>query len=254
MADTGRHFKLNDFMANIRSKGILRTNRYEMTISFNGEPLRKIIKSSLGLDGHEKLMSLRCDAVQLPGMTFATVDGFLRFGYGAPETIPYAAVFDQLSASFIVDANSRVHMFFYHWVNFISNFRTKGQNQLNTVTLPQTGSKPYELSYRNDYAAQIEIKVFDESTDKWSLKATAYNAFPKGMPQSDLSYSADNEMMKLTIPFAYSDYTIDYNYLPARETTADATKTSVSEAIATGSTDTFASSPAIPLNIPTTNT
>ena len=220
MADKGRYFKINDFIANIQSKGVLKTNRYEVYINIPGQsPLNKIIKNLTGLNNYEQLLSLRCDTVQMPGMALATIDGFLRYGYGAPETVPYAAIMDSLSASFIIDTNSRIHMFFYHWVNFITNYRVEGQKDVTAAWNLIGGSRPYELSYRTDYAATMEITVFDDATNEWTIKTTAYNVYPKAIPQVDLSYSAENELMKLTIPFAYSDYKVEYNYQMSRENT-----------------------------------
>lgn len=218
--DKGRYFKLSSFMSNIRKYGVLKTNRFEMAILSLGKAnswISRTDKVNLGniTRGNGKLLTLRCESVQLPGMSFATVDGFLRFGYGASETIPYSPVFDQFTATFLVDSGSLVHQYFYAWTNYIVNYLAEGQSNLGD-TNSMTNARPYELAYRDDYTATIQIKVYDESTDEYTMDFTAFNAYPKSLPSVDLSYASNDELLKLTIPFSFTDFSVNYNPLPKR--------------------------------------
>ena len=197
--------KLNDFMASISTKGVLKATRYIVT--FNPPTY---VKNIAGMVGTETL-SVRCDSVQFPGASLTTIDGPPRYGYGPIESVPYNITMDDITCSFIVDAGSEIHKFFYTWVSSIVNFQGKGGKSLSQANGAVPGFAAYEVGYKDNYTTDLTIAVYD-STDKKVMEAKAYRAYPKLLPSVDLNWGATDEIVKLVIPFTYVDF--DVNYFP----------------------------------------
>lgn len=205
-------FKIDNFKSEINTYGVLRNNRY--VVDFTPPEYLKGQYSSLDR------IELRCEAAQLPGMQFATIDGPPRLGYGPIESTPYGVTFEDLSLTFVVDKDSYVHKFFYDWVNCIVNYNNAGAITPQGATRgPISGMKTYEVGYRSKFSTSVNIIVYDGvakpgDTETSVLTATAYNAYPKALPSVDLNWQPTDEVVKLTIPFSYTDYNILYNKLP----------------------------------------
>jgi hypothetical protein len=144
-------------------------------------------------------------------VSLASADGPPRLGYGPIEKHPYNAIFEDISLTLIVDANSRIHKMLYSWVNFIVNFRSsKG---LTTAGGTTNSSAAYEVGYRDRYAVEMNIEVYKDSgqnTHDKSMTYTLYNAFPMGFPSNGLNWN-EGDILRLNIPFAYTDYSVEYH-------------------------------------------
>jgi hypothetical protein len=161
-------------------------------------------------------ISLRCESVQMPGMSFATIDGPPRFGYGPIEAIPYGTIFDDVSCSFIVDARGDIHRFFYRWVNTIVNFHSRGQSQIKDAKGVVSKMRTFEVGYKDQFCTDIQITVYDgveggpSTGGNRIMTATLYRAFPKLLPSFDLNWGTNDDIVRLTIPFAYTDFEVEY--------------------------------------------
>jgi hypothetical protein len=220
---------LNDFVTSINNDGFLKSNKYLATIAFSGAG--HYMRNRAGADSKAEadIFTIRCDSVQLPGVSFASADGPPRFGYGPQEKRPYAVMFDEIMLSFIVDNKSRVHRMMYDWMNCIVNYHGKGGADLSSQSGPSSSSQAsaYEVGYRDRYSATLQIEIYApgnlvedkrayppgniNGTEK-SMVFTAYNAFPMAMPSNTLDWEL-HEPVKLNIPFAYSDYDVKYKRL-----------------------------------------
>lgn len=212
---------LTDFMSSINNDGILKSNKHLVTLSFNSIGVNTAQHymasrnySGVDINKEKDLFSLRCDAVQLPGVYLASADGPPRLGYGPMERRPYGVNFEDLVLTFLVDAKSRVHRMMYDWVNCIVNFQAKGGNDLSTRSSPAGGHAAYEVGYHDNYAATIDITVYQQGStvDGEKLKAmklTCYNAFPMAFPSTAMNWEV-HEPIRINIPFAYTDYSIKY--------------------------------------------
>lgn len=205
-------FNISNFRSEIGENGVLRNNRYLVTF-VAPKYLRDGTRSRTSTDS----ITLRCETAQLPGMQFATIDGPPRLGYGPIESTPYGVTFEDLSLTFIVDKNSYVHKFFYDWVNCIVNYNNEGRVTPAGNRGPVQGMKTYEVGYRADFSTNINITVYDGIRNTQTkeegpvLTATAYNAYPKALPSVDLTWQPTDEVVKLTIPFSYTDYNITHH-------------------------------------------
>lgn len=220
-------FKIGDFISEIGSSGVLRTNRYLATFSAP-EYLRlegrrtsaaQLDANGTGAGVLERL-ALRCESVQMPGMSFATIDGPPRPGYGPIEAVPYNTIFDDVTLTFVVDARSDVHRFFYKWMNSVVNFNSKGQSKLRDADGPVVGMKTFEVGYKDKYVTDITIEVYDSSTGSDAgakvMTAKMYRAFPKVLPSFDLSWGSSDDVVRLSIPFTYTDFDVEYHNQPKK--------------------------------------
>jgi hypothetical protein len=201
-------FKIRDFTASINTNGVLKNNKYIASVTL---PTGHYLSSELN-PGDNVLFSIRCDSVQLPGVSIASADGPPRLGYGPIEKHPYNANFEDIALTFIVDANSRVHRMLHKWVNVIVNF----EHSKGTIAGNETGgtmrSSAYEVGYRDKYAAQLQIDVYrdtGESNHEKTMTYKIYNAFPMAFPSTALNWN-EGDILRINIPFAYTDYTVEY--------------------------------------------
>lgn len=188
---------IKEFRSEIGTGGVLRTNRF--MVSFASP-------RSLGSNRSTKNISLRCETVQWPGVSFSTMDAPSRFGYGASEVIPFAPIFQDVQCTFIVDKNSNLHKYFFDWMNAVMNLESRGQSNY--------GGGAYELGYKKDYTTDINIDVYRETGDV-AMTATLFKAFPRSLPSFDLNWASNDEALKLNVEFTYTDFFIDY-HLPTK--------------------------------------
>jgi hypothetical protein len=198
-------FEINKFRSEINTGGVLKTNRF--IVEF-------IPPASVGGANQVKqdMLSFRCESVQWPGLSLMTLDTPPRAGYGATELIPYAPIFEDVTLNFIVDKNAKTHKFFFDWMNSIVNLRSEGQTRLN-VGANQTSA--FEVGYKNNYTTSLNITMFRETgtskdANHAAMTATLYRAFPKTLPSFELNWGSENEVLKLPVQFAYSDFYIRY--------------------------------------------
>lgn len=198
-------FSINDFKASINTRGILRSNKY--LVSFK---IPEYLQGRYTTDD-QRLISIRCESVSLPGFSFLSADGPPRYGYGPVEKNPYVPGFDGLSLTFILDSKNRIYELFYDWTMSIVNYDGRGGTNMRNGT----SWKPYEVGYKSLYQTDLNISVYDGNKSETStsesgnlvMNAKVYAAFPMGIPSNPLSWES-TDAMKLTIPFAYTDFRI----------------------------------------------
>jgi len=166
-------FAISKFRSEIDTGGVLRTNKF--IVEF-------VPPASIGGANQSKqdMLSLRCESVQWPGVSFMTLDSPPRAGYGATELIPYAPIFEDVTLNFRIEKNAKTHKFFFDWMNSIINLRSEGQTNLKG----SEGKSPaFEVGYKNNYVTNLNITMFRETgTSKAdnhaAMTATLYRAFP----------------------------------------------------------------------------
>jgi hypothetical protein len=196
-------FDIKQFRSEINTNGILLPTKF--IVQFQNLP--KKLKESH--PSYEK-MSLRCEQILWPGVSFSTMDSPARAGYGATELIPFAPMFEEISMTFIVDEHAKVHKFFFDWMNSIINIDSKGQTNFKGG---DNRRPAYEVGYKNDYVCDINISIFRESgTDEASspMNITLYRAFPRILTGYQLDWSYSDQLLKLPVIFTYTDYFVQY--------------------------------------------
>jgi hypothetical protein len=149
---------------------------------------------------------MRCDNVVLPSINLLQEQNIRRYGFGPVENVPYGVNVGDFTLQFIVDKNAFVVQFFEEWLNKIVNRDSFGGANMNNV-LPG-GRKPYEIAYKDTYAcSSINVFVYDRSQNN-VMEYNIYDAFPTGIQSMNMSWSEENELMKLNITFSFTDVRI----------------------------------------------
>lgn len=225
-------FSISEFKSNIDQKGVLQNNRF--IVDFG---LPEYLKLDRGYEDVD-LVSLRCEAASIPGVSITTID-MPRIGFGPLEYQAHNFTQDDIVLTFLVDAHGSIPKLFYDWLNTIVNFQvSKGHDGLNRV-VGLSGiekaytSGPYEVGFKDDYSVNLNITVYDKDARQQTssvqigdlqgpsttrtldigtrvMKLTAYKAYPKAMSSIDMAWVNDSELMRLQIPFAYTDFSIEY--------------------------------------------
>lgn len=167
---------LNSFISEVKTKGLARTNRYEV-----------YLPAALG--GSTDLQTARvfCDAIQIPGLNIATTQQRI---YGEQRELPYERMVDPLNMSFYVDSEMRVKKMFDMWINSVINPLTKVTN------------------YYNNYVHDITINVLPVDENSPSYSVTLREAYPKSVSPIQMD-AASREVMKVNVTLMYKYFVVE---------------------------------------------
>ena len=141
---------------------------------------------------------LRCESATLPAPTLFK-ESVHRFGYGPREEMAYGIQFnDDFSLTFLMDKYASHVKFFDEWLNYITNFKSKGGGNMMITT---NGYKPYEVGYKDDYSnLQMNIWVYDRQQNP-VIVYELYDVFPIAVNAIDVSWNDTDQLMKYTVRF-----------------------------------------------------
>jgi hypothetical protein len=199
--------KLQDFMSEIRSLGVQRSNRFRFemdpppTLQLGGTSILSFL-GDLAETGRSRQLSLRCQTVTFPGLSLMTKDDVLRYGYGPVDKTAHGALFGDINVFFVADGKGLIQEFFNKWQMSVVNFDSS-----ESMSQERQGAAPYEVSYKDDYVTTIDISQLDER-NRTNFKLTAQKAFP--IVVGDLQFSADaiDQVQLLPVTFSYRDHRI----------------------------------------------
>lgn len=190
-------FNIDNFISNLKSTGTLQTNKFNVYIRPPG------LLTSLVGDRSQHLI-YRADTARIPGLTFSTIDS-RRYGVGPRSRTVSNVDYPEMTIGFIEDSQSTVQKYFYRWMNEI--FNNGAQGAVNSTT--------YSARYKNEYATTIVVQTFD-NTGKFINSVSVLEAFPISLGEVSLSWSDNNNLMKINVTFAYTKWVNDaYNSLPS---------------------------------------
>ncbi len=147
-------------------------------------------------------MDFFCNTSQLPGVALATRP-VTRYGFGASEKKPVFPVFNDLLMTFYNDSGSVNLQFFQDWLNSISNFQF--YNTINDSNNPSTGQQIYELSYKQDYAVEAELHLYDVAGNVQYVVAMR-DFFPVMIPEIIMSWENVSQFMQISVMFTFTDF------------------------------------------------
>ena len=169
---------LNDFIANVKSEGLMRNNRY--IVNFSLPP--SLTGSVTNLDLQNIL--LFCDSATIPGVTISTTPALT---FGEVREMPYEKLFSPANFTFYVDNKMFVKKMFDAWQAAIIN--------------PQTRHTGYYV----DYTTTFEITIFDINQNaRYGIKL--HEAYLKDISPIQLDY-ANRDIMKVTATIQYKYWT-----------------------------------------------
>lgn len=166
---------ISNFIAEIKSKGLARTNRYMAMITF----------PSLDTEP-QRLCSMFCESLTLPGVNVATAGHRLN---GEVREFPYERSFDPVQMTFYVDAQMRIKKAFDDWHNKIVNPSTRN------------------IGFYDDIKQDIPIYVYNvDDSNPYTIKL--YEAYPKTIGSIQMS-SDSKDVMKLSVTMIYKYWKVD---------------------------------------------
>jgi hypothetical protein len=159
-----------DFIAEIKTKGIARTNRF--TVDFT--PPKAMPELT-------KRMLLFCEKASLPGINFATA---ANRSYGETREVIYDRMYDPITLTFHVDRQMTVKTIFDQWSQHIIN------------PIDRT------VGWYNDYVTPMTIRIQDLE-DKSTYLVQLYEAYPKSIGAVSLDSQNNSDTMRLDVTFQY---------------------------------------------------
>jgi hypothetical protein len=147
--------KLNikDFKTAIHKYDLERPNLFEVRFTVP-TILKKYANGPLFINKTENgmLLGLYCRSANLPGLNIQTADT-VRYGIGPAIKMPVRGSLNDISLSFMNDANSYVYGFFYTWIQTIY---PQTQSSQTTPGADQT----YQHRFKKEYQTDMEIGVY----------------------------------------------------------------------------------------------
>lgn len=200
----GQSFNIGRFRAEVSgADSVLPTHSFLVVFAPMPWAIQKFPTAAGNLDS---ILTMRCDNVVLPSINLLQEQNIRRYGFGPVENVPYGVNVGDFTLQFIVDKNAFVVQFFEEWLNKIVNRDSFGGANMNNV-LPG-GRRPYEIAYKDTYAcSSINVFVYDRSQNN-VMEYNIYDAFPTGIQSMNMSWSEENELMKLNITFSFTDVRI----------------------------------------------
>lgn len=205
-------FNIEEFIGNFADRGVLQTNKYDVSISFAGQN-NALVGSTVSTDmaGPVQVkdiaqdLSFRCISASLPGMALRTVDSN-RFGVGVQEKMPFSGNYTDIDLTFVCDRYGMAYVFWYSWMNYI--FSTSGATTQTPVSRLDGNRKFYTTEYKDSYCATITITVYDTAGEK-VLTYDLYKAYPIAMNDTAISWGDNNNLLKVTTKITFTEWAMD---------------------------------------------
>jgi hypothetical protein len=165
-------------------------------------------RSKFSAQNLDSLLTMRCDNVVLPSVNLLQEQNIRRYGFGPVENVAYGVNVGDFTLQFIVDKNALVIEYFEEWLNLIVNRDSFGGANMNNNNL-KNGRKPYEIAYKDTYSCpNVNVFVYDRAQNQ-VMTYNIYDVFPTGIQSMNMSWSEENNLMKLNITFSFTDLRIN---------------------------------------------
>jgi hypothetical protein len=196
-------FNVNNFRAELSKTGVMKNNKFFVRMysprgfSSTGNRDANILASTT-----VRFLEFWCEATNIPGVSLSTTE-VRRYGYGAMEKKPYVTLSNDITMSFIGDAKGIIWSYFQQWIRLIVNYdMRKGIIAENGILRNQS---PFELAYKEDYAVDIHISVFDDAGNE-SIHVVLRDAYPTFVGDIQLNWGDTNSLMRVPVTFSFFDW------------------------------------------------
>ncbi len=200
-----------------KKSGISASNLYSFNIQepqqTSGYKLKTFFKDNIGFDSSAEELTLLCNEIQLPGITYSATD-VKSVHKGIIQKMASGKVYNELDISFFLDAESMPLKFFRAWQDF-----TMGGKEIATDIYgdraPTNRQQAFAMRYYDHYCCTLDIKKLEkynvpksESEEKtppelkevWEAKL--FGAYPYTV--SSIPYSAGPaQLVKVNVGFYY---------------------------------------------------
>ena len=202
-------FKVTDIIESIKSKGVLKTSKFDVKIGRVSNP------------NLNENLTLRCIAASIPGISLITSD-FKLYGGMPTLKVPTGRNYNDIRLTFLTQSDSSDRYYFQTWFNNISNFGT------NTVGYYDNLAKNIDIKVYDEYSAAVgnlgsQITLGFEGGTSQSFptgivpgtyeknigyKVTVLNAIPNNLDEVDLSWADSDKLLEYSVTFSYEQLLI----------------------------------------------
>jgi hypothetical protein len=169
---------LNDILSSFHSEdgGYAVPNRFEVIITRPGSSSTE-----------SRNVSMRCESINLPGRNLNSATDSNIYG-PTREVVNGVTYADDINMTFQASSGLEERVFFEEWQALAFDERS------------------WNVGYYNDYISTVDIYILDRQNQRrFGLKL--HEAFPKTIGATDLSQSANNELIKLAVTFSFRYWT-----------------------------------------------
>jgi hypothetical protein len=204
-------FNIADFQSQIAETGVLQTNKFDVQIfpngAFGGMNVVGGDGSVTSIGSTTDDAQYRCINATIPGLTMIT-NNINRFGIGVFEKMPVSANYTDVSLTFLMDRYGDQYNFWYTWFNYVFgiNGEESSSNVFGTTSSTNTRSF-YTAEYKDNYSATITITVYDNEGNP-NLVATLLKAYPISVNEVPLSWTDNNNLIKLTTTITFREWVL----------------------------------------------
>jgi len=191
-------FNISEFQAHVSRRGLAKNNLFFMQITLPASI--SFIENTITT----RELTFLCKSVNLPEMRIVNF-GVKPLGFGITESRPTDLNLSNLPAVFMMDSDFGTMKFFHRWMQSIINYNTyDGTTQLD----PQE-KLPYQIEYKDNYAATIEVLLFSGNDASKVYHYTFGNAFPSQVGAIDTSWENQGEIMNLPVTFEFDRFKLE---------------------------------------------
>ena len=168
---------LNDILSTFHSEdGYAIPNRFEVLIMRPGSSASE-----------SRQVSMRCESINLPGRNLNSATDSNIYG-PTREIVNGVTYAEDITMTFQAGSGLEERVFFEEWQALAFDERS------------------WNVSYYNDYISTVDVYVLDRQDNRrFGLKL--HEAFPKTIAGTDLSQSANNELVKISVTFSFRYWT-----------------------------------------------
>lgn len=198
----------NSILGNVAPRGKFSINEFKSAVNqYNGLLknnlfLCQIIPPATMAGASARDIILFCDNANMPSVRLAVDEEIVRNGYGPAESMPYKPMFTEVQLGFYGDGEGMIHTFFQEWINSIVNFDLRNGYEAFSS---RTGMSPYEVAYKEDYATQMQMCVYNETQNN-IIEIEIFEAFPLAIDDIQLNWGSNDEIMRINVRFSFTYY------------------------------------------------
>lgn len=198
-------FNINSFKEHISGSGYLKNNNFEVFVT-TPAALQNTNLNSLGTttptDSIAANLRYRIEQVRIPGAALLSAE-VQKYGIGPTQKMPFTAQLAETGFSVLVDQTAENWQFWYHWIRTVFEFNgTEPGSSIGSNKLPR-----YVAEYKENYSTTIQIVVYDEFGNAVQ-RVNLYEAFPTSIRELPLSWGDNQNLMRLAVSIAYTEYTM----------------------------------------------
>ena len=190
---------LNDILSTFHSEDAYAVpNRFECLIlpPVNVGPYAGNYYSDPWLTGKDaRAVSLRCEAVSMPGRTLSTAEDTNVYG-PARETVSGVTYSGDVEMSFQASSGLEERVFFEEWQKRAFDEET------------------WNVRYHNDYTSEVQIYLLDKQNQR-RYGIRLHEAYPKTIGAVGLNQAPSSEIIRIPVTFSFRWWeTLDINRQP----------------------------------------